>query len=773
MTSESPPLDNPNPSQGDFPPPFEVLLSAMSEGVIYQDASGRVVFHNPGAARIVGEPVSESFPSAFPATAEIAPRGEHPAIAALRTATPCTGSILGVRRGGGDVTWISVNSVPLFRPGDPAPCGVVSTVMDITGWYTEELSLRAREKVFRLLVENQSEGIGIVDQDERFLLTNHAGDEIFGVAAGTLTGRSLLEFVTPESRELIARETASRLAGRRSRYELEIVRECDGARRTIQISAAPYFDDAGRVSGTVGVFSDVTSRIAVERALQENEARLRLTFDQAPIGAAMVSLDFRYLQVNAAFCRMLGYEESELVGKSVLEVTHPENAARTEDNIRKMAQSPIPPRYETEKRYLRKDGAVVWAHLTVTLLRPTNSPPYLLTMVEDITAHKEAEAERSRLQAQFLQSQKMESVGRLAGGIAHDFNNLLTVINGYSATVLELMKPHDPLRSRITEIYKAGERAAALVRQLLAFSRKQVLKPDLLDLNEMLADMETMLRPLVGEDVEIACELAPCLEPVVADRHQMEQVILNLAVNARDAMPEGGRLSIETGRTDFENACPRCGAEAPPGMYIRVSVRDTGTGIDEAVRQHLFEPFFTTKSVGRGTGLGLATAHGIVVQSGGHIDVETTVGKGTAFHIYLPAAPGRPPIAAEHVFEAAHANETILLVEDQPEVRQYVAILLRECGYRVIECPDGETALAQCGGPIDLLLTDVVMPKVSGTELAAKVRAAQPGVRLLFMSGYSDEVLSWRSDAQGKASFIQKPFTPDALAAKIREVLSR
>jgi two-component system, cell cycle sensor histidine kinase and response regulator CckA len=758
------------------------ILDAMAEGVVYQDSGGRVIFHNSSAERILGRPVGESFHSAFPIPpeptadedADVFTAQEHPAMAALRTGKPSTGVVMGIRRGGELVTWISVNSAPLLRPGEVVPYAVVSTVMDITNRYDEELALRAREKVFRLLVENQNEGIGIVDLEERFLLTNHAGDGIFGVPPGGLTSRSLYDFLAPESRLLVSDQTRDRRAGKRSQYELEIVRECDGARRTILVSAAPYFDDAGRVSGTVGVFSDITDRILVERALQENEARLRLTFDQAPIGAAMVSLDCRYLQVNEAFCRMLGYQERELTGRSVFEVTHPDHVAVTEQNIRRIAEGATR-RYETEKRYVRKDGGVVWAHLTVTPLRHSaNQTTYLLTMVEDITERKLAESEKARLQAQFLQAQKMESIGRLAGGVAHDFNNLLTVINGYSATVLDLMSPADPLRSRISEIFKAGERASALVRQLLAFSRKQVLKPDLIDLNEMVADMEKMLRPLMGDDVEIIASLAPVLEPVLADRHQMEQVVMNLAVNARDAMPQGGTLTIETSRTVWENACPHCSAEVRPGPYVRVSVRDTGTGMGDEVRQHLFEPFFTTKTVGHGTGLGLATVHGIVLQSGGHIDVETSSGAGTCFHVYLPAVEairpvkGHPPLSPP-----VRGTETILLVEDQAEVRRFAATLLRECGYRVIESCDAEEALAQCAGlRFDLLLTDVVMPKMTGTELASRMLSCQPHVRVLFMSGYSDEVLSWPADSRRGAAFIQKPFTIDALAAKVREVLA-
>jgi PAS domain S-box-containing protein len=634
---------------------YRSVVSAMAEGAIFQDLSGRIEFCNPSAEQILGHPAAEIVGKTpqelgwktVREDGSLLPASDHPAMVTLRTGQSCSGVIMGLKVCDEPVTWISVNSEPLVRRGETAPYAVVSTFADVTWQREAESALKAREKLFRTLVENQSEGIGIVDRDERFLIANPAGEEIFGVPRGGLAGRCLLDFVAPGFENRVLEETQSRSDGKRSKYELEIIREADGATRIILVSATPQIDEAGNVSGTFGVFSDIT----------------------------------------------------EL---------------------------------------------------------------------------KEAEAERERLQAQFQQSQKMESVGRLAGGIAHDFNNLLTVINGYSSMVLERMSPSDPARPRIAEVYRAGESAAALVRQLLAFSRKQVLRRELLDLNHMVGDMEKMLARLVGEDIEILTRLVQPLWRVLADRHQMEQVVMNLAVNARDAMPQGGSLFLETAHVLWPGSSDEHGLpEVQPGPHVRLTVRDTGTGIDAHTRQHLFEPFFTTKEAGQGTGLGLATVHGIVLQSGGHIEVQSELGTGTAFHVYLPAVEARPDTLTRLNHSArASGPATILLVEDQEEVRQLTAVLLREQGYVVLEASGGEEALEHCADErIDLLLTDVVMPKMSGSELAARLRSCQPMAKVVFMSGYSDEALAWHAGPMNGGLFLQKPYGRDELTMKVREAL--
>ncbi len=495
----------------------------------------------------------------------------------------------------------------------------------------------------------------------------------------------------------------------------------------------------------------------------------RWIVEAVPEGIWTVDPQGRTLFCNRRMAEILGATYESMAERTCFDCVYPGDL---EEAQRRFAENLGGDRKPFDFRLSRVDGTPVWVTISCMMVRDdADAPVGLLGLFTDITARVEA-AEKARLQEQALQAQKMESIGRLAGGIAHDFNNLLTVINGYAAVTLDQLSSSDPMRWRISEIYQAGERAASVVRQLLAFSRKQVLKPELIDLNEMITSMVTVLRSLAGDSVETVTKLAPGLDPVLADRHQLEQVMTNLVLNARDAMPHGGTLTVETARGVWQARCPQCAADVQPGPYIRISVSDTGIGMSDEVRQRLFEPFFSTKRVGEGSGLGLATVHGIVMQSGGHIDVESAPGQGACFHIALPAAQTRhetaPPAAA---VGPLRGGETILLVEDQADVRHFVATVLEEGGYRVIEAADGEEALAKCAAERpDLLVTDVVMPKVSGTELATRLGTLQPQVRVLFISGYSNEVLSWPAGVQN-AGFLQKPFTIAALISKVREML--
>jgi two-component system cell cycle sensor histidine kinase/response regulator CckA len=382
--------------------------------------------------------------------------------------------------------------------------------------------------------------------------------------------------------------------------------------------------------------------------------------------------------------------------------------------------------------------------------------------------------ERKNLEEQLRQAQRIEAVGRLAGGVAHDFNNLLTAILGYSDIVLEQLPSGDRLRHYVGEIKKAGERAASLTRQLLAFSRQQVLAPLVLDLNAVVADMEKMLRRLIGEDIELVTVLGHDLARVKADPSQLEQVIMNLAVNARDAMPEGGRLSLATANFLVDEAYAQRHVGLKPGPYVTLTVTDTGCGMDAETLSRIFEPFFTTKEKGKGTGLGLSTVYGVVKQSGGYIEVESEPGRGTAFRVYLPQVEESLTNVKEREPAAAPSSgaETILLVEDEESVRTLVESVLRSKGYKVIPAARGDEALAlseQYAQPIALMLVDMVMPRMSGRELARRLAPLHPETKVLFMSGYAGSSASDGLDAD--THFIQKPFTSEALARKVRETL--
>ena len=412
--------------------------------------------------------------------------------------------------------------------------------------------------------------------------------------------------------------------------------------------------------------------------------------------------------------------------------------------------------YRREAPFLTSDGRTVLTHLAVALVRDADGKPqFTIAMAEDVTEHK-------LLEEQLRQSQKLEAIGRLAGGVAHDFNNMLTAIGGYTAFALEHAAEGSPLESDLDEIRKATDRAALLTRQLLAFSRKQMLTPELLNLNGIVVEMQSMLRPLIGENIVLTTQLDPALGPIEADPGQLHQVVMNLVVNARDAMPNGGDLTIETANADVDEIGD---GSIEPGRYITLTVRDAGEGIDEETLGQIFEPFFTTKEADKGTGLGLATVYGIVKQSGGYVEVESEVGVGSAFRIYLRRVddarqhrPEPPVIAPQPDADPTHATKRVLVVEDEEVIRGLVRQMLVGEGYEVLVAKDGEEAIELAGRTtIDVLLTDLTMPKVGGREVAERLRESQPGLRVIYMSGYAQDLPA--GPLPPATSFLGKPFT--------------
>jgi len=419
---------------------------------------------------------------------------------------------------------------------------------------------------------------------------------------------------------------------------------------------------------------------------------------------------------------------------------------------------------------VRTDGRPVCVDFSASLVE-VGGEHVILAIAHDVT-------QRVRLEQQLRQSQKMEAIGRLAGGVAHDFNNLLTIINGYGEILLGALRPEDPMWELVAEIRQAGMRGASLTRQLLAFSRQQVIAPQVLDLNSVVADVDKMLRRLIGEDIVLTTRMDPALGSVKADPGQIEQVLLNLAVNARDAMPKGGRLTIETANVELDANCPDARPEVRPGRYIQLAVSDTGCGMDEATKAHLFEPFFTTKGVGKGTGLGLATVYGIVKQASGCIYIYSEPGRGATFKIYLPRIEEAVPAkhAQAGVTRSSVGTETILLVEDEDAVRALTRHVLQKSGYKVLEARHGGEALRLCGRhrePIHLLLTDVVMPEMGGRELADCLISLRPEMKVLYLSGYTDDAVVRHGILTAESAFLQKPFSVETLTRKVREVLDQ
>jgi PAS domain S-box-containing protein len=672
------------------------------------------------------------------------------------------------RRKDGEEIYVHL-SLSVLQGPDGAPRGMIGYSIDITERQRAEESLRNSEALYHSLVENLPQNVFRKDRAGRFTFVNQRFAALLGRPAEEILGKTDFDFFPRDLAEKYRRDDQHVLE---TGTILQIVEEHEppgGPQLFVEVMKTPVHDAQGAVIGTQGIFWDITGRVQTEQALRRNEERYRRFFEEDLSGAFIATPAGKLLACNPAFTRIFGFASiAEAMSQPLASLYA--NAGAYEafmDLLRREQRLEL---YEAELR--RRDGRPIHAIANVVGLFDDRGG------LVEIKGYLFDNTERKRLEEQFRQSQKMEAVGRLAGGVAHDFNNLLTVITGYSEILLGRLAKEDSSQPMVVEIQRAAERAAGLTRQLLAFSRKQILAPVDLDLNVVVADMEEMIRRLIGEDIALVTLREPLLGRVTADRGQIEQVLMNLAVNARDAMPRGGELTIETRNVVLECGQTSTNGDLPAGPYILVAVRDTGCGMDEEMRLRLFEPFFTTKEIGKGTGLGLATAYGIITQSRGHIDVESAPGRGTTFMIYLPrtAAPLALPPAEVSVNGIPHGTETVLLVEDEDAVRHLSRQLLEMVGYQVLEARNGLEALSVCeqnGGTIHLMVTDVVMPHMSGRQLADRLAPRYPDLRVLYLSGYTDEAISHHGVLDREVDFLSKPFSLDALARKVREVLDR
>jgi two-component system, cell cycle sensor histidine kinase and response regulator CckA len=609
----------------------------------------------------------------------------------------------------------------------------------------------------------------------RWAQVNPALSEILGYTQEELLGLDFRAITHPDDLEPNLDLFRRVLAGEADGYQLEkrFVHK-QGHLVWVALNAVGVRDETGALLYFVVQMQDITQRRAAEAALRESEARFRSAFDDAAIGMAITSPEGRWLRVNRALCDALGYTADELLAFTFDRVTHPDDVAVSRELLQRILAGEIA-RGQLQKRYIHKQGHVVWIALNVVLVRdPAGTPLYFLAQMQDVSA-------RTALEAQLRQAQKMEAVGQLAGGIAHDFNNLLTAILTHSQFLLSELA-EGPARQDAAEIQQTAERAAALTRQLLAFSRKEVAQRGPLDLNAVVTETEQMLRRTLGTNIRLEADLAPRPGAVLANRGQLEQVLVNLAINSRDAMPGGGSLTLRTREVVVDQAAARSQPGLSPGAYTTLAVEDTGTGIAPELQERIFEPFFTTKPVGQGTGLGLSTVYGIVKQWGGYIALESAPGRGTIFTIYLPRPAGAPQSPGATVAErrpsgseALTGTETILVVEDEPAVRRALQRILTRHGYKVLEAQNGAEALqvlAHASGPIDLVLTDLVMPEMGGRELIATLYAGAEPPKILAMSGYESQAQVQGEPLPGGTPFVPKPFTVDGVLEAVRAALA-
>ncbi|HHM23981.1 MAG TPA: PAS domain-containing sensor histidine kinase [Bacteroidetes bacterium] len=743
---------------------FGKLVEILPAGV-FVSQNGKFVFMNPAGARILG------FSSPEEATGrEISLTflpGNHAAIEEkirhlLQSKSPIPAFETTIRRVDGGLVHVEIKGAFALFNGQPA---VLLAIRDIGDRKRAETKLQEEQRLFRMFMANIPDAIYFKDRDGRFLRVNAAQARRLGLdSPEQAEGKSDFDFLPEEeARRNLEEERKVMETGEMLSAEREKIMP-SGERCWIRTIKVPLRDERGEVIGIFGITRDITA----EKRAQLEIRKLFQAVEQSPLSVVITNRNGDIEYVNPTFTQITGYAQEEVLGKNPRILKSGKHPPEFYRNLWETITSGSIWHGEFVNR--KKNGELYHEQATIGPVRDSSGEiTHFIGLKLDIT-------DRKKLEEQLFQMQRVEALGRLAGGIAHDFNNLLTVINGYVDIMLRELREGERFFEELVEVRDAGRRAASLTRQLLAFGRKQILKPKSLNLNLLIQDLSRMLRRLIGEDVELVTRLAPDLLPVKVDPAQLEQVIINLAINARDAMPNGGRLVIQTENVHVDGEFAAFGGDSPTGDYVLMTVSDTGTGMDEETRSHIFEPFFTTKEPGVGTGLGLSTVYGIVKQSGGYIWVDSEPGRGTTFKIYLPVLESPESGGLEQKTEpgALRGEEVVLVVEDSESVRSIVCRMLGRCGYRprAVSSPEEALKLVESlDTPPDLLLTDVIMPGMSGRELVQKLKQHWPRLRVIFMSGYPQEAVSKQGVLEPGLAFIQKPFTPQVLLQKIREVL--
>jgi len=656
----------------------------------------------------------------------------------------------------------------LLRDSSGKPDATISSGEDITRRRESELRMIDSEERFKSLFNYAGFGIMMLDPQGRIIQSNPASQRILGHSAAFPAEITINKFVKPEELEAFQSIQHEMIKNKRDIYKAEkALHKLDGSSIWVDLTLSPVRNDSGEVVFIIAMLDDMTQRKKAEEALQRSEEKYRNFFEEDLTGDYISTADGRILICNMAFCRIFGFESMEEAKSTNLIKLYPDPMQR----LNLLAEIQKKRRMENHELKLQSCRGEA-RYLMANLIGIFDSQNYLTGIkgyLYDISEHK-------KIEAQFRQAQKMEAVGRLAGGVAHDFNNLLSVINGYSHLLLERVSPDDPLRHQIEMIQKAGQRAESLTRQLLAFSRRQVMQTKNLNLNDLVNDIEKLLNRVIGEDIQLLTRVSPNLKLINADPSQMEQVIMNLVLNARDAMPDGGVLTIETSNIILNENYIRRHPLMQPGSYVMLAVSDTGTGMSQEIQANLFEPFFTTKPSGKGTGLGLSTVYGIVKQSGGFIWVYSEVAKGTTFKIYLPVVDGDKTEIQNFAAEKTTmvGSETILIAEDDRDVRDLIESLLNDHGYSTLAATNGDEALKIASThpvPIHLMITDVVMPNLNGSDVARKLTATRPAMKVLYVSGYTDDAIVHHGILDKDVHFLQKPFNTVELLRRVRQIL--
>lgn len=768
---------------------YRKILEDIEEMYIEIDLKGNYVFFNDAVCRAYGysrEELRNVNFRRFHPSREVQERILHAFNEIYRTGRSRPFLVDHVQRRNGTSLFMET-TVSLRRSPTGKPIGFAMVARDVTEKMEADRKLREGERRLRLIADNVDDIIWTMNFDLWWTYVSPSAFRMTGYTPEEIVKTPLRKLIPAEMHESIKRKLAKQLVEDRGdtepiTFEYEMIHK-NGHLFWTEISVSFNRDESGKPFEIVGVTREISKRKQAEEALRESEKRYRMIVENMHDSILLLDTDLNYRYISPSEAGISGFEPEELLNRPLRDQM-PQGSyeiikkAIADELARELSGEPAGPvcTRTVEIEVFHKNGGTVWKELTCTCTRDANGKATgILAVSRNITERKKAEEERTKLERQLIQAQKMETVGRLAGGVAHDFNNMLSVILGYG----ELSKLHlddgDPVLRNIEEIEKAALRSRDIINQLLAFSRKQIIAPKILDLNELIFKTEKALIRLIGEDVQFSFHPGKHLWPLKADSSQIEQILFNLAVNGRDAMPGGGKLEIETQNASLDHFYCKDMVGLKPGNYVLLTVNDDGTGMDKETLQYIFEPFFTTKEVGQGTGLGLATVYGIVKQNNGYISASSEPGQGTSFKIFLPRAEEQTDAgrdSAPAAFESGSGN--ILLVEDDPMVLQIAKEMLESIGYRVeiADAPLKAVSLCSKDPSIDLVVTDVIMPAMTGKELRDRLAELRPGIRVLYMSGHTANTIELHGVLEEGAHFLQKPFTINDLAAKVKEVMN-